>query len=278
MLEQATRDLEAGGISGARNEAEILCGHLLRRSRSQLYAEPGHPVTTAETLEIDRLVALRCSGRPLQYLTGLQGFRRLALRVGPGVLVPRPETEMLVERALELLAGVSAPRVVDIGAGSGAIALSLAVERPDCRVWATEISKDAFAWADRNLRECGAANVELMQGDMFDPLPESLKGSVDLIISNPPYLSAEMLARAPGDVRSFEPEQALLSGEGGTAAARRLIREGFDWLAPGGHLVLETAGASQWEDLKVEFERSYREVAATSDLAGVPRFVEGTRP
>ena len=278
LLDAATRDLERSGISGARNEAEILIGHVLGRRRADLYAGSDGPVTLAQAAEIDKMVAARCSGSPLQYVTGVQSFRRLALRVGPGVLVPRPETEMLVERCLELLEGLRSPRILDIGTGSGAIALSLATERPDCRVWATEISEDAYRWADRNLELTGAANVELYFGDLFSPLPKTERGNFDLIVSNPPYLSQEVLAAAPAEVREHEPEMALLSADAGMATSIRIIREGFDWLAPGGRMVMETAGSSQWHDLSIWFGKRYKSVQITSDLAGRPRFAEGRKP
>ncbi|MEX0790786.1 MAG: peptide chain release factor N(5)-glutamine methyltransferase, partial [Actinomycetota bacterium] len=237
VLDTATAGLERSGVSGARNEAEILIGHVLGRRRADLYAGMDGSVTLAHAAEIGRMVAARCSGRPLQYITGVQDFRRLALKVGPGVLVPRPETEMLVERCLELLEGTGSPLVLDIGTGSGAIALSLATERPDCRVRATGISEDAYRWADRNLEQTGLANVDLYFGDLFSPLPKSERGKFELIVSNPPYLSQEVLDAAPAEVREHEPEMALLSGDAGMATCMRIIREGFDWLAPGGHLV-----------------------------------------
>jgi release factor glutamine methyltransferase len=278
MLDAATAVLERSGIPGARNEAEILVGHVLGARRADLYAAPEKPVTVAQAARLDKMVAARCSGRPLQYITGVQAFRRLALKVGPGVLVPRPETEMLVERCLQLLRGDDGPHVLDIGTGSGAIALSLATERPDCRVWATEISEDAYRWADKNLEQSGLTNVELFFGDLFSPLPKTQKGKFDLIVSNPPYLSAEVLSKVPAEVRDHEPEVALLSGDAGMATCIQIIREAFGWLAPGGHLVMETAGTSQWEDLRMWFDKRYVDVGITSDLTGRPRFVEGRRP
>jgi release factor glutamine methyltransferase len=278
VLERATADLKASGVSSARNEAEILVGHFLHLRRSDLYAGTGKPVTISQAAELDRMIASRCSGRPLQYITGVQGFRRLALKVGPGVLVPRPETEMLVERCLQLLEGIDGPKVLDIGTGSGAIALSLATERPDCRVWATEISEDALEWAERNLEQTGLRNVELLFGDLFSPLPKSEKGSFNLIVSNPPYLSQEELSRAPAEVRDHEPEMALLSGDKGMATCIHIIREAHQWLAPGGRLLLETAGESQWKELRIFLARRYDEVQITNDLTGRPRFVEGRKP
>lgn len=278
LLEMATSDLERSGVSGARNEAEILVGRVLGAGRAHLYAGMDNPVTLSQAAELDKMVASRCSGRPLQYITGVQSFRKLALKVGPGVLVPRPETEMLVERCLELLRGVESPQVLDIGAGSGAISLSLAAELPDCRVWATEISEDAYRWADRNLEHTGLTNVELYFGDLFSPLPKYEKGKFDLIVSNPPYLSQEVLDAVPAEVRDHEPEVALLSGDAGMATCVRIIREGFDWLAPGGHLIMETAGSSQWDDLSIWFGKRYESVQITDDLTGRPRFAEGRKP
>lgn len=278
VLDQVTRDLERCGVSGARNEAEILLGHLLKTRRADLYAGMDRPVMVSQAAELDKMVASRCSGRPLQYITGVQGFRKLALKVGPGVLVPRPETEMLVERCLELLTGVQDPAVADLGTGSGAIALSLATERPDCRVWATEISEDALWWAETNLKLAGLDNVRLGFGDLFSPIPGSEKGSFDLIVSNPPYLSQEEFAKAPPEVREHEPEMALLSGDKGLATCIRIIREAYQWLKPGGTLVIETAGTSQYDDLRIFLARRYDDVKITSDLTGKPRFVEGRRP
>ncbi|CAN5810014.1 peptide chain release factor N(5)-glutamine methyltransferase [soil metagenome] len=278
ILDLATADLELSGISGPRSEAEILVGHVLGRRRADLYAGMDRPVTLAQAAELDKMVAARCLGRPLQYITGVQSFRRLALKVGPGVLVPRPETEMLVERCLELLEGVESPRILDVGTGSGAIALSLATERPDCRVSATEISEDAYRWVDLNLELTRLANVELYFGDLFSPLPKTERGNFDLIVSNPPYLSQEVLAAAPAEVREHEPEMALLSGDAGMATCIRIIREAFDWLLPGGRLVIETAGSSQWHDLRIWFAERYQDVKITNDLAGMPRFAEGRKP
>ncbi|HEX2149140.1 MAG TPA: peptide chain release factor N(5)-glutamine methyltransferase [Actinomycetota bacterium] len=278
VLDLAVSDLERSGISGARNEAEILIGHVLGSRRADLYAGMDRPISLSQAAQLDKMVAARCSGRPLQYITGVQAFRRLALKVGPGVLVPRPETEMLVERCLEILQGVERPQVLDIGTGSGAIALSLATELPDCRVWATEISEDAYRWADRNLEQTGLANVELFYGDLFSPLPRSQKGKFDLIVSNPPYLSQEALEAVPAEVRDHEPEVALLSGDAGMATCVRIIREAFDWLDRGGHLVLETAGSAQWHDLRIWFDKRYAGVQITNDLAGKPRFAEGRKP
>ncbi len=278
VLDAATLDLQRRCPTGARNEAEILVGHVLGIRRADLYAGIDEPVAATQVARLDQMVAARCSGRPLQYITGVQGFRGLTLKVGPGVLVPRPETEMLVQRCLEILEGSDGPLVLDIGTGSGAIALSLATERPDCRVRATEISEDAFRWAGTNLRESGLTNVELHFGDLFSPLPRLEKGKFDLVVSNPPYLSQDVWMNAPAEVREHEPQLALLAGDEGMRTCVKIIDEGAGWLASGGHLVMETAGLEQWENLSMWFGKQFEDVRITDDLAGRPRFVEGRKP
>jgi release factor glutamine methyltransferase len=229
---------------------------------------------------VDRFVALverRAGGEPLQYLTAVQAFRRLELAVGPGVLVPRPETEMVVEHALGHLEGVEAPVVIDVGTGSGAIALSLATERPGAAVWATEISEEAAGWARRNVEAAGACNVTVVEGDLFAPLPEHLRGAVDLVVANPPYLSEVELADAPADVRDHEPVVATTAGPTGLEVAGRVVAGALRWLRPGGWLVLETH-PGQAERLRTLMLPCYRDVAILPDLAARLRVAEGRRP
>ncbi|HVL51071.1 MAG TPA: protein-(glutamine-N5) methyltransferase, release factor-specific, partial [Actinomycetota bacterium] len=136
----------------------------------------------------------------------------------------------------------------------------------------------ALWWAETNLKRSGLTNVELGYGDLFSPLPAPEKGNFDLVVSNPPYLSQEELAKAPPEVRDHEPEMALLSGDKGLATCIRIIQEAFVWLKSGGNLVLETAGISQYEDLRIFLARRYDGVQITNDLTGTARFVEGRRP
>ena len=242
-----------------------------------LLAEPECRLGGEEAGRFRALVERRAGGEPLHYLTAVQGFRQLELAVGPGVLVPRPETEMVVERALAHLAGVEAPLVVDVGTGSGAIALSIATERPGTTVWATEVSEEAASWARRNVETAGAGNVTIVEGDLFAPLPEDLRGAADLVVANPPYLSEAELAEAPVDVRNHEPVLATTAGPTGLEVAGRVVAEAPLWLRPGGWLVLETH-PGQAERLRALMLLCYRDVAILPDLAGHPRIAEGRRP
>jgi release factor glutamine methyltransferase len=192
------------------------------------------------------------------------------------VLVPRPETELLVEQAFRRVAGVASPVVVDVGTGSGAIALSMAVERPDARVWGTEVSGEAAAWARRNADRVGAANVTIVEGDLLSPLPPALLAAVDLVVANPPYLAAAQLAEAAADVRDHEPRLATVSGPTGLEVPARVVEEAWAWLRPGGWLVMET-WPGQADDLLALLSARYEETAVHPDLTGSLRIAEGRR-
>lgn len=265
-----------GKVENPQTESELLAGAALDLSRSDIYKDLSIPIAQED---FDRVVAMagkRAKMQPLQYITGVQAFRKLELLVGPGVLVPRPETEMVVQRCLDLLASVEHPLVADLGTGSGAIALAVATERPDSRVWATELSDAAFGWARRNLGRYRASNVMLRSGDLFRPLPARLQGAFDVIVSNPPYLSESELAAAPADVR-HEPREALVAGDGGLEVAARIVEASPRWLKPGGWLVLETS-PGRWERLRTLMAGRFAEVAVTEDLAGRRRVAQGRAP
>jgi len=265
-----------GSVAAAAVDAELLLRHVLGCPRALLFSEPRRRLAGGEVERFVALVERRAAGEPLQYLTAVQAFRRLELVVGPGVLVPRPETEMVVERALVHLEGVKAPVAVDVGTGSGAIALSIATERPGATVWATEVSEQAAAWARRNVEAAGAVNVTVVEGDLFAPLPEDLREAVDLVVANPPYLSEAELADAPVDVRDHEPVLATTAGPTGLEVAGRVVADAPLWLRPGGWLVLETH-PGQAERLRALMLPCFRHVAILPDLAGHPRIAEGRR-
>ncbi len=274
-LRWARRCLGAA-VESPQAEAEILVTHVLGLSRAELYGG-GRPLSAEAAGRLRELVTRRLCGEPLQYLTGHQAFRRLDLAVGPGVLVPRPETEMLVEHALGRLAGVASPVVVDVGTGSGAIALSIGVERPDAIVWATEVSPEAATWARRNRDRVGAGNVTVVEGDLLSPLPATLRGAVDLVAANPPYLAAAQLAELAADVRDHEPLVATVSGPTGLEVPARVVEDALAWLRPGGWLVMET-WPGQADDLLALLSGRYAEAAIRSDLTGSLRIAEARAP
>jgi release factor glutamine methyltransferase len=223
----------------------------------------------------DRLIELanrRAAGEPLQYLTGTAAFRYLELAVGSGVLVPRPETESVAELAMNLLP--EGGRIVDVGTGSGAIGLAVADERPDADVWATDISDEALVWAERNRQALGKS-VQIVKADLFDGLEPALRGTFDVIVSNPPYIGPEERESLPVDVVDHEPEVALFADGGGTSIIQRLANEGAGWLKLGGSMVLEI-GATQGEEVaSILEEAGYQDVRVHPDLSGLPRVAVG---
>jgi release factor glutamine methyltransferase len=216
----------------------------------------------------------RAAGEPLQYLTGVAGFRRLELAVGPGVLIPRPETEVVVERAMAVLPANGT--LVDVGTGSGAIALAVASERVDVRVLATELAEEALAWALKNRGALGL-DVELLHGNLFEPLPDELRGRVDVVVSNPPYVAEKERGSLPRDVVDHEPQLALFAKDG-LEVIRRLVEQSPEWLTPTGWLVLEI-GETQAADVDALFKRhGYRDGFIEQDLTGRERIAAARRP
>lgn len=216
----------------------------------------------------------RINGEPLQYLTGIAGFRRLEIAVGPGVFVPRPETEVLVEHVLGRLP--EGGTIVDLGTGSGAIALAVADERKDARVIATEASPDALRWARVN-REKVDPRVELLEGDLFEPLSADLEGNIDVIVSNPPYIADNERTALPSDVLDHEPHIALFSGADGTSIIERIVEDAPRWLRPGGWLMIEISPHLQTVVPRLLQQHGFGDVALHPDLAARPRVVEGHR-
>lgn len=219
------------------------------------------------------LAERRGAGEPLQYVTGVAGFRRLELNVGPGVFVPRPETELVAEHAMNRL-----PRggtVVDVGTGSGAIALSIADERPDTRVIATELNEESLRWARRNIEEL-ELRVELLPCDLLAGLPQELHAATDVIVSNPPYVAE--CERLPADILDHEPREALFAPDGGLHYIARIVNESALWLRSGGWLVLEI-GESQSEGVgPLLADAGYEDVSISLDLAQRARIAEGRWP
>jgi len=257
------------GVESSRQTAEALLAYFLETDRAGLYArDEGLDTRTAKLF--GRALCQRCHGVPLQYLTGEQQFFDLVLGVAPGVLIPRPETEILVERALEVMDGQGAV-VVDVGTGTGAVALAVKRFRPDARVFATDLAEDAVAVARTNASRHDL-EIQVLLGDLLAPLPEELRGSVHLIVSNPPYVTEEEYATLPEEVRR-EPYAALV---GGTDVHRRLAETAGTWLRDQGWLVMEI-GAAQGPEVVKMLTSAYEEIEVLPDLAGRDRVIRARR-
>jgi len=266
-LTRATDRLSRAGCESAHVDAEILLAHVLETTRSALRADTRRELDDAASDELDRLLARRERREPLAYVLGEWGFRRLTLNVDARVLVPRPETEIVVERCLARIAGITRPRVLDVGTGSGAIALAIADEAPGTRVTAMDASQDALDVARENSSRTGLT-VEVVHGDLFDGLPD---GPWDLVVSNPPYVRPHEIDALEPEVRDWEPRAALV-GEGATEA---VARAAVSVLRSGGALVLETADGDNGRVADLLHRLGYVELETTSDLAGRDRAVEG---
>jgi release factor glutamine methyltransferase len=236
----AVARLTAAGLVDAEVDADLLMGHVLGLSRGGVQAKVvmGADISEADAAELASLVGRRVAREPLQHITGRAPFRSLDLLVGPGVLVPRPETEMVAQLAIDALRSMpdAEPIAVDLGTGSGAIALSLATEVPHARVYGVELSPEAMAWARRNLDEVGGA-VTLVEGDLADALPE-LDGQVSVVVSNPPYVPAAAIPADP-EVHLHDPVLALYGGDDGLDVIRAVSTRAHAMLRPGGSLVVE---------------------------------------
>jgi release factor glutamine methyltransferase len=266
VVAEAERRLAAAGVESPRVDAELLTEKVLGLSRTDLYLNRERMLTDAESIELDRLLARRAAREPLAYVLGEWGFRRLTLKVDRRVLVPRPETEVVVQRCLDLLACVAEPSVLDVGTGSGAIGLAIADEHPAARVTAIDVSADALELARENAQATGL-DVVFEQRDVRD----GLEGTYDLVVSNPPYVTAEEIEVLQPEVRDWEPRIATV-GEEHTAV---IADEATRVLVPGGHLVLEVADGRAGEVLRLLRDRGYDEVRAGRDLTGRDRVAEG---
>jgi release factor glutamine methyltransferase len=266
VLRRATDRLAASGSPTARLDAELLLGKALGMERIELYMHLDRPLGGTERAVARELVGRRARREPLQYVLGEWQFRRLTLAVDRRALIPRPETEIVVERCLALLVGTPAPAVLDVGTGSGAIALSIAHEHPGARVTGIDVSDDALSLAAENMARVGV-EVALRRHDLFDGLPE---GPWDLVVSNPPYVPPEEMPELDREVAEWEPANALVAA-GHTEA---VVRGAASALRPGGALVLETHWLGAAAAASLLEAAGFRDVRVTNDLAGRERVVE----
>lgn len=270
VLRLSTEHLAEKGSETPRLDAERLLAKALGLARIELYMSLDRPLSHSELDAIRDLVARRASREPLQYVLGEWGFRRLTLTVDRRALIPRPETEVLVERALARVAGRNRPRVLDVGTGCGAIAFAIADEHPGAEVTAIDSSADALVLAAENAARTGL-DVELARHDLFQGLPA---GPWDLIVSNPPYVDAADLPTLQPEVRDWEPPEAL-SADG---AVEAVAHGAVTVLAPGGGLALEVGAGQAAATALLLREIGLVDVRVTRDLRGIERVVEGAWP
>jgi len=268
LVAEAVRRLTDAGVASPEADAEILLAHVLRTDRGRLVLVD--EVADGDRATYDALVGRRAAREPLQHLTGRAYFRHVELAVGPGVFVPRPETELLAGWAVERAGALDAPVVVDLGTGSGAIAKAVADEVPHARVHAVEMDEAAHGWATTNLAGTG---VDLRLGDLGTAFDE-LAGTVDVVVSNPPYIPLDAWESVALEVRDHDPALALWSGADGLDAMRVVEARAALLLVPGGVVGVEHADA-QGESAPAVFAATGRwaDVRDHRDLAGRPRFV-----
>ena len=288
LLAHGVARLESSDVASAALAAEVLLMHVVQRDRAWLYAHPEYELTPDEAASYVKLIGRRSEGVPTQYLTARQEFWGLEFGVGPGVLIPRPETEHVVEVAVERLG--ESPRqhvrIADIGTGSGCIAIALARELPHARIIGTDISPLALEYARRNAARSGTAlQIEFVETNLLDALLELPEGTrpcidlgFDLIVSNPPYVGWLEAATLPREVREHEPAEALFAGERGLDIYPCLVNAAAQTLAPDGLLVVEVGynGAAYVRSLLLS--QRWSEVRVTRDLAGIERVISARVP
>jgi release factor glutamine methyltransferase len=263
LLREAATRLDQAGIASPRVDAELLAAHVLNIPRSRLLLVDS--VSDADAARIDDLITQRAQRIPVQHLTGTAPFLGLELAVGPGVFIPRPETELLAQWAIDALAQTPAPVVVDLCSGSGALALAIAAHRPDAAVRAVERSPEALKWLRHNAT---GTSVEVIEGDVRDV---TIPGPADLVVSNPPYVP--QASAVPGEVL-FDPEEAVFAGADGLGLIPAIIDRAAGLLRPGGWLGFEH---DESHDVRSLLRSAFTHIERHHDLAGRPRFTTATR-
>lgn len=284
VLSEAETVLNAQTIDTARLDAEVLLGSVLGVDRAGVFSRFTQPLSPAQCQEFWRLLQRRAKHEPLQYITGVREFWSLEFRVTPDVLIPRPETEILIETVLQSLSQASSrkpqasSRVLDIGTGSGCLAITLAKELPEAELWAVDISPAALLVARENAQRHGVVErIHFLQGDLFTPLNNATP-PFDVIVSNPPYIARSDLITLQPEVRMWEPHVALDGGSDGLDFYRRLVKEGQSHLRAGGRLVLEL-GAGQYADVErlIQAQSNLTVETCVRDYAGHERVVVAYR-
>jgi len=276
ILNQAVEKLRSEGIDRPRTNVELLLGAVLNAPKIDLYLDRDLILTPQQIEKFNLFIQERTSGKPLQYIIGSTEFFGLEFIVNENVLIPRPETETLVEAIIEHLINFFSPKIVDLGTGSGAIAISLAKTLKDSMIYATDISQDPLSVAMENTKRHKLENqIEFLCGDLFEPLKNrKLEGSIDCVVSNPPYVSPEEFDQLPKEVRDYEPLVALKSDEEGTSFHKRIIEGSLDFLKKEGILALELGlgQASKVAELVRECT-GFKNIEIKKDLGGIERIV-----
>jgi len=283
LLQWSTNLLKDHRVENPRLNAELLLAYSLNLSREELYVRLHRDIQEGGKEVLERLIQRRISGEPLQYILGHQEFWSINLRVDPRVLIPRPETELLVEQSLSILSKKAFEQnlsVLEIGTGSGAIAIALAKEVKHLFLVAADISRDALILARENAKTAGVQDqIEFVNGDLFGPLrPSREKRPFDLIVSNPPYIVRRKICTLAKEVKDYEPTMALNGGEDGLGFYRRIVPEATGYLRAGGWLLLEVAlgQGSDVSDL-IEEEGGFCQPECIPDLSGIGRVVKAQR-
>lgn len=274
-LRAATERLRTAGVESARREAEELLAHALRRPRAQVLAERDLRVNPGQAARFAHLLARRTRRVPLQYLLGTEEFAGLRLRVGPGVLIPRPETELLVEEAVRLRPRADARLIADLGTGSGNLALALAVRYPAARIYGTDLSERALYWARLNRRRCRVSNVRFLRGRGAAPIPGRLRGGFDMVVSNPPYISLKDRPTLQPEVRR-EPASALFGGTSGLEAIRFMAKAAGSLLRPGGIFICEIGIGQESETRRILVQAGLSHLHTLHDWQDIPRIISAT--
>jgi release factor glutamine methyltransferase len=280
ILNQAVEKLRLARIDRPRTNAELLLGAVLNQSKADLYLDKDRILTSDEIEKFNQFIEERISNRPVQYIIGTVEFFGLEFKVDERVLIPRPETETLIEVVIRQLANKKKPKIIDLGTGSGAIAISLAKNLKEAFVYATDVSEDALEVAKENALKNEVDNqIEFLYGDWFAPLKnKNLEGQIDGVVSNPPYVSKDEFEALPKEIKDYEPVVALKSEGEGIAFHKRIIEGSFDFLKKSGLLVLETAfdQAGKVEDL-IRQSDNYSDIRIVKDLGGIDRVVKAVK-
>jgi release factor glutamine methyltransferase len=276
LVKWATDDFRTRGIENPRLDAELIVAFALGIDRMRVILDASRPLEGAELARLRDLVKRRRAHEPIAYLRGEREFYGLRFHVDARVLVPRPETEILVDVALARTSHVSlSTRLLDLCTGSGCVAISIARQRPTAKVWASDVSPDAIAVARENAYRLGAYNIAFATGDLFAPIGDR---KFDVVTANPPYIATAEIATLMPDVREFEPRLALDGGADGLDLVRRIVEDAPAHLVPGGVLAMEI-GAGEADATRAIFEaKGFREVRADRDFAKIERVVSGVLP